>query len=693
MAVFCVAALHILFGSIGCLFTNSGLCKSMTESSKTPYIYAFVLLVAVLGVYLPGLENALIFDDLRLGDGTIFSQYGNLLQFKQRMLSYGSFVWVQEWLGEGWWKQRLLNVALHLGVVAALYALLKALVGFARFPQEVEAREDFERSRTAALRVGVALFALNPVAVYAVAYLAQRSIVMATLFAVLACWMFVRGLQTGRLIWFAGAAFSYVLAVLSKEYAVMTAALTVPLYIHVCRPSWKRVAIVAAVALLALAAATAVLWSIYGSVIGQLFDPRSIGLAKQLEALRPGITAYIYPLSILNEAALFFVYGVLWVFPNVQWMSIDLRPVFPLGFSSFLHVLGALSYLALLVASLWLVVRRSNLWGLAALLLLFPLLWYFTEFSTAWVQDPLVLYRSYLWAVALPGLAAIALTTFKPRSIYILGIVLGLAFGALALNRVTSLKNPGSAWGDAAEKIDPQGPANAVGRGRAFLNLGSYQLEKGLLPEAERAFTTAAALDDLGGNAEFSLGMILQQQKKHAEALKAFDAAQAKGFGGQALYYHRGESAFALGQFEQAFKSFDTALKLPTEALEGADKMQQMLRLRHAETAIGANQFDAAIQSFALLLRQSPGNPNLVAGLGMALIGKGDNARAITLFTRLLARHQVPAAYYGRGIAHYRAGYQAESLTDLDQAIRLDPRNPQYRAVREQIAAGTLPKR
>ncbi len=661
----------------------------MTESSKTssPYIYAALLLIAVLAVYVPGLDNALVFDDLRLGDGTIFGQYGSLLQFKQRMLSYGSFVWLQELLGEGWWKQRLLNVALHLGVVMALYALLKSLLGTARFSQALESQEHFERSRTAALRVGVALFALNPVAVYAVAYLAQRSIVMATLFAVLACWMFVRGLQTGRSAWFVGALLSYAAAVLSKEYAVMTAAMTVPLYIYIRRPGWKRIAMVAAAALLVLGAAVGLFWSVYGDVVGRVFDGQSILLAQELEALRPGITQHMYPLSIFNEAALFFAYGVLWIFPNVQWMSIDLRPVFPLGFTSFLHLLGALSYAGLLVASLWLVVRRSNLWGLAALLLLFPLLWYFTEFSTVWVQDPFVLYRSYLWAVALPGLAAIGLTVFKPRTIYLVGIVLGLAFGALALDRVASLKDAGTAWGDAAEKIDQQAPDNAMGRSRPFLNLGAYQLEQGRLADAQKSFATADALGNLQGNARFNMGVILQQQKKHAEALKAFDTAEAQGFSGQTLNFHRGESAFVLGHFTQAFESFDRALKAPAEAIEGGEKMRQLIRLRHAEAAIGANQFDAAIQDYQLLLKQSPGNPRLATGLGMALIGKGDTANAIRVFDAVLARGPNPSAFYGRGIAHHRAGDQAQALRDLDQAISLEPRHSQYRAVRNQIAA------
>lgn len=658
----------------------------MAPSLKTRLLFAFLLTAAVLCVYLPGLNNGLVFDDLRLQDGTVFGSYGNLTALKQRLLSYGSFVWVQGLFGEGWWKQRLVNVALHLGVVAALYALLGALLRTARFPGSFEAQPHFERSREAALQVGLALFALNPVAVYGVAYLIQRSIVMATLFAVLACWMFVRGLQTGRLAWHGGAAVAYLLALLSKEHAVMTAALAVPLYIHVCRPPWKRTAGVAAAALILVLAAAAVLWQIYGSVIGRVFDAQSLEMVQQLEALRPGIARHIYPLSVLNEAALFFFYGLLWVFPNVQWMSIDVRPVFPLGFGSLWHLAGALGYLGLLLGSAWLVLRRSNLWSLAALLLLFPLLWYATEFASVWIQDPFVLYRSYLWAAALPGLVAIVLTGFSPRTIYVLGVVAGLAFAGLALERVLSLKDAGTAWADAAEKIDRNAP-HAPGRSRAHLNLGAYHLERGLYAQAERDFAMADALGDTGGKARFNTGVALQQQKKHAQALKAFDDALAKGFSGQSLHYHRGESAFALGDYHQAFAAFDQAHREASEAIEGGDKLRQLIALRRAETAIGANQFDAAIEGFSELLRQSPGNPRLEMGLGMALVGKGEAAQAIALFDRLLARAPMPAAFYGRGMAHRAAGDLQASLKDLDQALRLEPRNPQYRSVRDQVAA------
>jgi hypothetical protein len=71
--------------------------------------------------------------------------------------------------------------------------------------------------------------------------------------------------------------------------AVMTAAMTVPLYIYIQRPAWKQIALVAGAALVVLAVAVGLFWGIYGNVLGRLFDPQSIALAKQLEALRPGI--------------------------------------------------------------------------------------------------------------------------------------------------------------------------------------------------------------------------------------------------------------------------------------------------------------------------------------------------------------------------------------------------------------------
>ena len=662
----------------------------MAKLFTFPALFGAFVLAAVLAIYLPGWNHELLFDDLRLTDGAIFGNYGSLLTFKQRMLSYGSFIWVDLLAGPGWWKQRLVNVGLHLATVAALYALVRELLERTRFPEEFESQPHFGMSRQAAVQVGVALFAVNPMAVYAVAYLVQRSIVMATLFSVLACWCFVRGLSGRGVAWYGLALLSYVAAVLSKEHAVMVAAMAVPLYIHVRRPSWKTVATIAGASTALIAVAAVVFFGIYGELIGKLFDQRSLDFAQQLERLSPGITQRMYPLSILNEAALFFAYGFLWFAPNVMWMSVDMRPAFPLSYLAFPQVLGIVGYMGLWIAALWAVLRRRGALSLAGVALMFPLLLYTTEFATVWVQDPFVLYRSYLWAVAVPVLVAIVLTGFQPKTIYVIGCAIGLVFTVLAFERVQSLRDDHTAWGDAAEKIDLKAPASAVGRWQPFLNLGAYHLDRGSLGEAQRSFATAEALGSLHGSARFNLGVALQQQKKHAQALTTFAEAEKQGFSGQSLHYHRGESAFALGQFALAFDSFSQGLASAAEGVTGKDmdRMRETMRMRRAEAAIGAGRYDDAIGDFNALLKASPQNRRLALGLGMALVGKGDTQAAIAQFDHIIASTpNAAAAYYGRAMAHNTARRRDDSLKDLDRAIALDPRNAQYQQVRAQLAA------
>lgn len=652
--------------------------------------FCLVLLVAVLAVYLPSWNHALLFDDLRLSDGTIFDSYASLLAFKQRMLSYGSFVWVDKLASANWGVQRLVNVLLHLGTVAALYALVRDLLAETRFPEEFEAQPHFRRSQLAAARVGVALFALNPMAVYAVAYLVQRSIIMATLFAVLACWCFVRGVSGHKTGWYVSAVVSYAAAVLSKEHAVMVAAMAVPLYIHIRRPHWKTVVAMAGASAVLIGIAAAVLFGIYGEFIGRLFDQRSIDFALQLERLNPGVTQQIYPLSVLNQAALFFAYGVLWFVPNVMWMSVDLRPAFPLTYSTFPQVLGLLGYLGLWLIALWALLRRRGVLSLVGVALMFPLLLFLTEFATVWVQDPFVLYRSYLWAVAVPILVAIVLTGFATRTVYVVGAIIALVFGLLAFERVYSLRDDYAAWGDAAEKIDMKAPANAVGRWRPFLNLGAYHLERGSLAEAQKAFATAEALGSLNGAARFNMGVLLKQQKKHSEALAAFAQAEEQGFTDLPLYYQRGESQFELGQFAAAYDSFTKGMNRNAEGVNNLDmaRMRETMRMRRAEAAIGARRYDDALSDFLALQQSGTKNQRVLLGIGMAQVGKGDAQAALATFDQIIARTpQAAVAYYGRALAQNAAGNRDKSLQDMDKAIALDPRNPQYAQVRAQLAA------
>ncbi|MCS4509741.1 tetratricopeptide repeat protein [Xylophilus ampelinus] len=666
-------------------------------TKKTIGLLAFLLLLAigVLAVYLPGLHNELVFDDLRLTDGTIFGPYDSLLNLQQRLLSYGSFVWLDAVVGPGWWKQRLFNILLHLGTTVGLYFWFRQLLLATEFSEDIRAAESFSSSRIAALRVGVALFALNPVAVYGVAYLLQRSVLMATFFAAWSCYALVRGLRQNHKGWLAAAVAGYILAVLAKEHTVMLVAFFVPLYIFVKRPGVKQIAGIAAGCMLLLALAVYLLAQVYGSFLGRVFDPTSLLLVQQLDALRPGLQSAVFPLSILNEAFLFFRYGVLWFLPNPQWMSIDMRPAFPLSPDAFPQLLGALAYGVLLVGSAWLVMRRSNALGLAALCLLFPLLLFGTEFATVWVQDPLVLYRSYLWAAAIPGLIALPLIGFAPKTVYTVGFVVGALFGGLALERVLTFESQISVWSDAVEKVDLQAPANAVGRWRPYLNRGAQYLEKSLTDSALADFTMAERLGEPRGLATFNKGVALQLQRKHTEAIAAFRASEAKGNHGAELYYQLGESLYETGRFTDAYTAFSRALELygpPVAENEEQRKVLENARLRHAETAITVQKYDVALQEFSLLLQNRSTSARFRSGYGLALLGAGRTAEALAVFDKLIADRPFAQAFYGRALARHALGNTAGGVEDMDKALSLDPRNQTYQTLRAQMAR-LAPKR
>ncbi|MDB5846980.1 MAG: Tetratricopeptide 1 repeat-containing protein [Rhodoferax sp.] len=652
----------------------------MTRLPST-LIFIVLLVAATLAIYLPGLGYGLIFDDARLTDGTIFGSYGSLMELRPRMLSYGSFVWVKAVFGDEWWKQRLVNVLLHLGVASSLYVLFRDLMQHIQF-SDAESHAPADPLTLAPLRVGILLFALNPVAVYAVAYLVQRSIVMATFFVALACVVFVRGLVLRRTFWFALAAVAYAFAVMSKEQAVMAGALAVPLYVFVRRPDRRRIAVVVAVAVVVTGAAAAMLWKTYGAILGVAFDTSSRIYVQQLEAIQPGVSAHIFPLSLLNQGALFFRYGALWFLPNVQWMSVDIRPGFPVTFLAFPQIAGAVGFLVVLLGSAWLLLRRSDVWGFIGLCLLLPCLLFFTEFATVWVQDPFVLYRSYLWAVSVPGLVALPLIGLKPRLVYTIGFVLALLFSGLALERTLSLKDDLTVWSDAIDKVDLQASPSAVGRWRPFINRGAYYLDREMPDYAYNDFARADALGELQGSARFNLGVSEQLMNKHEAAIISFARAEALGFNDSALYYHRGESLYALGRFGEAVASYSVALSKPEAA-----EVEGNTRFRRAEASIRAQNFDAAIADFEMLRNQKPDDYRVLLALGMAQVGKRNAVVALPIFNRLLSMRASPVAYYGRAMALSMQGDRDASLKDLDQAIRMDPGNASYKALRAQLAA------
>ena len=646
-------------------------------------VYALLLCAAVLLVYGLGLKNELVFDDERLTDGTVFGPYGDLLQLKLRMLSYGSFSWVKAVAGENMAVQRALNAVLHLGTCWALYQLFALLLPRIAYAEATRAEPGFAASQLAALRVGVMVYALHPVAVYAVGYLIQRSILMATLFGVLACWAFVRGVTERKWLWHILALLCYVLAVLSKEHAALMVALALPLYVFLARPNWQRTAAMVAIATALLGVAVAVVLHLLPDMFGQLFDGTSRELAAQLNRQRPGALGQIFALSVLNEAALFFYYGALWLLPYGGWMSIDMHPPFPLTLTSMPHLLGAVSYVALLTASVVAVLRKSDVWGFVGLCLLFPLALFATEFSTVWVQDPFVLYRSYLWAIPIPALVAVLLTGFSPATLYKMAVVIALALGSAAVERVVSMRNNQTVWTDTVEKADVPGAANAVGRARAFMNHGRDRQMRFEFDLAMRDFSVAHALGAVKGEALFAMGVTQHARGSATEALKLLQQAEAAGFSDNLLWFHQGESQYVLGLLAESVESYTKALALPM-----AELPTEQAHANRADAGLQLSKFANAKADFEWLLTRKPKQARYLMGLGLARFGLKDAKGALDTFNALMLEKPDALAFYGRALAQHNLGNKLAAQEDIAKSVQMEPANTQYKQVQESIKKG-----
>lgn len=657
----------------------------MMNEKRQIMVGSAVLLLFLAIPYAIGLKNGLVFDDSLLLDESFRHSYGQWLQLKQRFLSYGSFFWVEAVFGEGWWKQRLVNFVLHVMTAFMLFRFYQVLTGSVRDADgagsDVNAGSTGKASgRNAQILAAVAFYALNPVAVYAVAYLIQRSILMATLFVVVALWAFAKALSESRKGCFAIALLAYLAALASKEHALLAPLCAAPIYVFIRRPPLRLLLRFVVVGGALTLAAGGIFALVYGAIVGSAFDEYSKAFLAQLETLSPGIGERAWPLSILNQMHLFTQYGWRWFLPVPEAMSIDLRPPFPLALLSHPHWLGVLAYLATFGVAVWALLRWRDVRSLAGLALLLALVLHGTEFAVVWVQDPFVLYRSYLWAIAVPGLLLALIHGVSSRALLIGGLLVGSLLTALTVERVLSFASPLTVWSDAIAKLgdDPR----SVGRWRPYLNRGEVHVEQGMFELALKDFNAA---NQSGGKlqfAQFNRGVVLYLTKKFDAAVQAFDLAEQNGYTDPELFYQRALAYQGVRNKAAARADFDRAIQQGIK-----DRFYWTSMEQRAYLAVDLGQPAAAIDDLEKVLARQPDNPRARLALGHAHALAGQAERARQLLSDSLQQRPSPNGYYARAVALHKLGDKAGALRDIEAAIVLEPKNPAFQSLRDNMRA------
>lgn len=445
--------------------------------ARMKFLQPLVLIAVTIGLYWPSRHYLPFFDDTNFFENGLLQHiFLEGFAFEIRWLPYFITAWVDLIFEDTIFAQRSLNVGLHLTTGFVLYALIRQVA------DHVAPHPNNKRAALAA----TLLFLLHPLAVYAVGYLIQRTILMATLFGLLALSTYFDGLVKRQRAYFLFSALFYLLSSFSKEHAVLipAAALALtPLAVPLTRETWRQLVLPCT---LYLPIALLVVYKKL-SLIGIAYEPFAQPLADMVRYR--GLS--LWALSAMTQAALFFKYLGLMLVPYPGWMSIDMRVPFAANFwqPKYWFAVAALTGYAVITLT-WLL--RGGRRGLLGFALLAPLLLFAVEFSTVKIQEPFVLYRSYLWLAPLFLMVPTVTYMLPDKLFWPAVLVVALAFAYAASDRLQSFSSADALWDDAVRKL----PASPVlGTARVYTNRGARAMKRDDLDLAIADFTHALQAD------------------------------------------------------------------------------------------------------------------------------------------------------------------------------------------------------
>lgn len=567
-----------------------------------------------------------MFDDVQLSERFMRSYGGAWRGLLPRWISYGSFGWEHSLLGSDLLHFRVGNVLLHCGVAAMLFVFVRRL--FAAVLPEGRAPDPAWWAFFGAL-----LFLIHPAAVYAVAYLVQRSIVMATLFSLVSLYCFLEGLLRGSRRWHVAAAAAYFVAVFSKEHAVMLPAVAAALALLVRGPSWRLAretwlpfVLYAAIGLLIVLQVRGLLGVQYEphaeAAMLQLAESRAAGPAAADAAAQ---AAPRYALSVINQGFLFFRYVATWLLPLPAWMSIDVRTPFPQQLMSWPQTAGFLAWLAWPGLALWLILQRGRA-GLAGFALLSPWLLSLTEMASVRIQEVFVLYRSYLWMSLLPAGLPALIGRLPARWALAAMAAAGVALLPAFHDRLTSFSSEAGIWDDAVRK----------NRDLAA-------------PFAERAWRAR--------------GIAHYKSARYDRALADFDRALEIAPRSADAWLARGTLFMRTAQTERALADFDRAVELDPRHFEALGR-RCVVRMRLQRLAEALADCRRAAELW-------PYDPDNFTSLGMVLALRGEVAPAEESYRRALSLDEPNGdAHYQYGVLLRGTGRGGEARRHFDAACR-----------------------
>jgi hypothetical protein len=529
----------------------------LTNLSHPSLLQILLLVLPVILLYGQFLWNPIVFDDGPFFDGSIHGQYlGKVFDLSLRWLPYATFEWTRALLGTDLIWVHLGNLALHVANIILLFLFLRRLF-------EVVLPADYSSSANTLSPLwlavfGALIFALHPAAVYAVAYLIQRSTLMATFFTLVMWSLFLKGLVQRKPFWLVASAVAYFFAVLSKEHAIMAPAVAAIIFFLVCKPNRQLLVQVFPTFLLyGLCGAFVMYQRQSGHILGLAYEPLGLDMLSRLSEMDPGFDRSLaYPLSILTQSFLFFKYLLVWIIPSPAWMSVDMYEDFAMRLWSWPHVAGLVGFVVYPIIAVRLLLRRG-VNGLLGFAMLCPWLLFATELSTVRIQESFVLYRSYLWMVGAFAAMPFLFQRMPAKRAAILLTIFALIMIPLSWARLKTFSHPLLLWDDAAHLIE--GKEARPGVERIYNNRGVAWTHLMHFTEAIEDYNKSIAINPEYSRAYNNRGWTYMELKQYPQALADLNKAITLSPQASRSYLGRGLVYEALGNLVAARKDFEAS--------------------------------------------------------------------------------------------------------------------------------------
>jgi len=534
----------------------------------------------------------------------------------------------------------VVNIAIHILTGFLMFLMVRRTLGLMHHEKQ---------DMVAALAALV--WIVNPVHTQSVTYIVQRMAALATLFFLLALYLYIKGRlrqkagQPMAPLFFALCGLSGVLAVLSKQIAA-----TLPVFILLYE------------------------WYFFQDVNGEWFKKRLrwIGAALAIIGIFAGIYLGASPMEkilamydtqdftlgqrLLTEPRVIFLYLSLLFFPHPARLNLDYD--FPVSVSLVdpFTTLAALLGLAGLLMAAAVTAKRYRLVS-------FAVLWFFGNLAieSSFLGLALVFeHRTYLPSVFVTAALVWAVFEYvRPRPLAV-GMLLAVTvlFGFWTHQRNAVWADDVVLWRDVVKK--------SPNLARPWNNLGLALQRQGEVNQAIDIYNRSLLLDPAYVEAYNNLASALIEIGEFRQTIPLLEKALQinpvfrQTYNNIAFVYHQ------LGEPDLAIHYCRAALERFPDFTEAKNTLGVIL--------LASRQTDAAVDCFRQVLAEEPTHLDALINLSLVFKKNGDLDQAADFLEKAVRFHPADAkARYYLGELYGMTGQNHAAILHLSEALRLDP--------------------